>query len=447
MIRTLTPLQSPYIKVEAQVIANSVQNGKNMLPQNRMNNYYVAPSAKKIATYIVNQLFGSEITTQTEGLDIGWLMPSLKKALELGVYQKEAFIYIHKYNNKIYLECLRPTDLVDVVQNWDIVSQATIVQEYPYDKDCYLLKRIVTILNGQSKVEFKAFKEKNGKEEEVSINEFNMIFGTDYLPSYLLNYEVLINIDLGEDFFENSRHLINQEVKILNIFSEEIEKTRTKIVTSQHYSTGDVTTQWKPTSTQFIDNTLQVNLIRDYFTMLPGDKDHQFFEYLQGDIRYQEYIESFKFYDYQIIQMAGLSPSTFGYEKDAYQNTATVDVSKNASEMTIEALKIQTRPQISKLLENISKAQISLKITDNSLPIETANDWDYGPNEAFDDMKKIAVLKQVQSVSTVPTRQKMAILAPIIKKLIDTDVDEKDIDELVAELDKDNKMKIEFGEI
>ena len=236
MIRTLTPLQAPYIKVEAKIIANSVQNGKNMLPQEKQNNYYIAPSAKKIATYIINQLFGSEIVTQVENLDIGWLMPSLKKVLELSVYQKEAFIYIHKYNNKIYLECLKITDLCDIVQNWDVVQQATIVQEYYYENECYLLKRIVTILNGQSKVEFKAFKETNNKEEEITINQFNMMFLTDYEPSYLLNYEVLINVDLGEDFFENSRHLINQSVKILNTFAEEIDKTKTKIVTRQHLS-------------------------------------------------------------------------------------------------------------------------------------------------------------------------------------------------------------------
>ena len=37
--------------------------------------------------------------------------------------------------------------------------------------------------------------------------------------------------------------------------------------------------------------------------------------------------------------MAGLSPATFGYEKDAYMNTANVDLSANASEMTIEGYK------------------------------------------------------------------------------------------------------------
>lgn len=228
MIRTLTPLQSPYIKVEAQVIANSVQNGKNLLPQNKQNCYYVAPSAKKIATYIINQIFGSEIVTQTEGLQVGWLMPSLKQALELGIYQTQSFVYIHKYNNKIYLECLRPTDLIDIKQNWDVINEATIVQEFYADNECYLLKRKVTILNGQSKVDFEVTKEVQGKEEKVSIDLFNAIFGTDYKPSYLLDYEVLINIDLGQDFFENSKYLISSEIKILNIFSEEYEKTNQK---------------------------------------------------------------------------------------------------------------------------------------------------------------------------------------------------------------------------
>ena len=84
---------------------------------------------RKIATYIVNQIFGSELVTQTEGLQIGWLMPTLKSALELSVYQVESFIWIHKYNNKIYLECLKRTDIFDLVQKYDDVVSGRIVQE------------------------------------------------------------------------------------------------------------------------------------------------------------------------------------------------------------------------------------------------------------------------------------------------------------------------------
>ena len=65
------------------------------------------------------------------------------------------------------------------------------------------------------------------------------------------------------------------------------------------------------TNTYFNVNQVSVGKLQDYFTLMPGDRDHQIFEFLQGDVRVKEYIESFKFYDYQIIQMAGLSPATF----------------------------------------------------------------------------------------------------------------------------------------
>ena len=56
--------------------------------------------------------------------------------------------------------------------------------------------------------------------------------------------------------------------------------------------------------------------------------------------------------------MSGLSPATFGYEKDAYMN-ANVDLSANASEMTIESIKVQITNQLNRLFENIVKLQRS----------------------------------------------------------------------------------------
>ena len=87
---------------------------------------------------------------------------------------------------------------------------------------------------------------------------------------------------------------------------------------------------------------------------MEGDKDHQIFQFLQGEVRTKEYEETFKFYDYQIIQMAGLSPASFGYEKDSYMNVANIDLSANASEMTIEAIKRQIEPQINRLIERLT---------------------------------------------------------------------------------------------
>ena len=147
--------------------------------------------------------------------------------------------------------------------------------------------------------------------------------------------------------------------------------------------------------------------------------------------------------------MAGLSPSSFGYEKDAYQNKDSVDLSKNNSDMTVEAIKTQIEPQINKLIENIVKAQQSQNITINMIPSEL--NWDYGANEKFDDMKKLQVLSRVQAVGSVPYSIKAKIITPILKKLIDDDYvskNVKEIEELIkANKDEEEAMNIEFGEV
>ena len=183
--------------------------------------------------------------------------------------------------------------------------------------------------------------------------------------------------------------------------------------------------------------------MQDYFTLLPGDKEHYVFEYLQGDVRTKEYIETFKFYDYQIIQMAGLSPASFGYEKDAYMNKENVDLSANASEMTIEAIKTQIASQIDNLITNIVKLQQSQNITENELPTELM--WDYGSNERFDDMKKIDVLNRIQRTMAVPYKTRVKIVAPLLNKLIDEDITD---DDLVQEYQEEaDRINVEFGEI
>ena len=140
--------------------------------------------------------------------------------------------------------------------------------------------------------------------------------------------------------------------------------------------------------------------------------------------------------------MAGLSPATFGYEKDAYMNNANVDLSANASEMTIEAIKRQLEPQINRLIENIIRLQTSQDITENVIP--TVVDWDYGANERMDDMKKIEVMQQIQRVGSIPYSVRAKILTPILNKLIDNDMTEE---ELVKAYDIENNTRIEFGEL
>lgn len=431
-------LKAPYIKVDV-VVSHSLKDTK------RETNYVIAPSGKKIATYIVNQIFGSDLVTQTEGLNINWLMPTLKEALELGIYQCESFIYIHKFDNKIYLECIKKSDIHDIIQKFDKVMGATIEQEFDgLDGEKYLLKRIIKIENGNSYIEMKPYQvTKKGELLPIQLGTFNKLTGNEYVSKYILPYEVLINIDLGQDFFKDSAKLLNEEMNVINVIADEIEKTRTRIATTQHYQSGDVYTQWQPSSSHYKVDTMSVGSLQDYFTLLPGDREHQMFEFLQGNVRVQEYMTTFKFYDQQIIQMAGLSPASFGYEKDAYMNETNVDLSKNASDMTIEAIKSQIEPQINKLLENIVKAQRSQGITINIIPNEL--NWDYGNNEKFDDMKKIQVLSRINKVASIPYSYRAKIVAPILNKLIDT---EQDIEDLLLEHQKEGEnIKIDFGEV
>lgn len=441
-------LEAPYIKVEATVTQPGITNGKPNIY--RKSKYIIAPSGKKVATYIVNQIFGSDLVTQTEGLNINWLMPTLKESLELAVYEEESFILIHKFDDKIYLECIKKSDIHDLVQKFDKIISGTIIQQYDTNEDIYELHRNIKIDNGITYMEMKTYKlDSKSKLIPVDINVFNKYTSNDYLPMYILPYEILINIDIGQDFFKDSKKFINEEMKIFNVFADEIEKTKTRIVTTQHFQSGDIVTNWTPASTHYKVDTLTVGNLQDYFTLLPGDKDHQMFEFLQGSIRVNDYINSFKFCDYQIIQMAGLSPASFGYEKDAYQNVDSIDLSKNNSDMTIEAIKTQIEPQINHLLENIIKAQQSQGITKNLIPSEL--NWDYGLNEKLTDMKKLQVLNKVQSVGSVPYSIKAKIITPILKKLIEDDIDKKDIltiERLIEENEKERKsIEIEYGEV
>ena len=237
-------LEAPYIKVEATVTQPGMTNGKPNIF--RKSKYIVAPSGKKVATYIVNQIFGSDLVTQTEGLNINWLMPTLKESLELAVYEEESFILIHKFDNKIYLECIKKSDIHDLVQKFDKVISGTIIQEYDTSDETYELHREILIDNGITYMNMKAFKIDGSKLVPIDINTFNKYTSNDYLPKYVLPYEILINIDIGQDFFKDSKKFINEEMEIFNTFSDEIEKTKTKIATTQHFQSGDIVTNWQP---------------------------------------------------------------------------------------------------------------------------------------------------------------------------------------------------------
>lgn len=441
-IRQSELLQSPYIKIKAKVTMPGTTNGiPNIKEEDR---FVVAPSAKKIATYIRNQLFGSDLVTQTEGLDINWLMPTLGQSLEEAIYDKESFIYIHKFDNKVYLECLHKCQLHNLVQRYDKIIRCDIIQDFEGEEAEYSLERHIEIKgDGTSVITFKAYeREKKDKEwVEIPLSRFNYITDSDYKPVYNLPYEPIINIDIGQDFFKDSEKFINEEMIIFNTLGEEIEKTKTRIVTTQHYQTGDIASNWRPASNMYEVQTIEVNHLQDYFTLLPGDREHQMFEFLQGDIRVQQYIDSFKFCDYQIIQMANLSPATFGYEKDSYQNVASIDLNANITEMTIEAIKRQLEPQINKLIENIIKLQQSQNMNENLIPTDLT--WDYGVNERFDDMKKLQVLGAIQRTTAVPYSVRAKIITPILNKLIDEPTDEENLVKAYKEEEKDIRVAYE----
>ena len=441
-IKTTGIWEAPFIQIKAKVVMPGETNGKPNIEYKE--DYVIAPSAKKIATYIRNQLFGSELVSKTENLEINWLMPTLSESLERAIYQTESFIYLHKYEDKVYLECLNKNDIHDLVQVFDQVKEATIKQEFVDGKDTYELDRKITIVgDGTSIIEFRAYLIEKNKPIEISIERFNSIFNTEYERIENKPYEVLVNIDTGQDFFRDSKKLLNEEMVLINTIAEEIEKTKTRIVTTQHYQSGDIVGSWNPSSNMYDVQQMNLGSLQDYFTLLPGDREHQVFEFLQGDIRVKEYVDTFKFYDYQIIQMANLSPATFGYEKDAYQNVASIDLNANTTEMTIEAIKKQIEPQINKLIENIVKLQQSQGITTNAIPAEVV--WDYGSNERFDDMKKLDVLSKVQRTMSVPYQMRAKINLPILNKLVDEKIDEESLikayKEGISQLDEINTVR------
>ena len=442
-LRRNVELEAPYIKVNVEVASPGTTNGVPNIKKKEQ--YVLAPSAKKIGTYIRNQLFGSDLLTQTDGLDINWLMPTLSEALELSVYEEESFIYLHKFDNKIYLECIKKCDIHNLVQKYDKIISCEIIQDFPTENYDYSLHRKIQIIDGNSIINMVAYrKEKRAnKYDEISINEYNRVFGTEYKRVYQVPYEVIVNIDIGQDFFKDSVKLLNEEVEIYNTMCEEVQKTKTRIATTQHFQSGDIYNQWQPSANLYDVKTLSVGGMQDFFTLLPGDKEHSVFEYLQGNLRVDDYINTFKFCDFQVIQMANLSPQSFGYEKDAYQNIASIDLSMNMTEMTIEAIKRQIEPQINHLIENIVKLQELLDITDNKkIPVDLV--WDFGDNEKLDDDKKIRTLQALQRVMAIPYRTRAKILTPILNKLMDEKVDAEDITQIYNQEKED--LKIDYEE-
>jgi hypothetical protein len=142
--------------------------------------------------------------------------------------------------------------------------------------------------------------------------------------------------------------------------------------------------------------------------------------------------------------MANLSPATFGYEKDSYQNVASVDLSMNLTDMTIEAIKKQIEPQVNHLIEQVIKLQELLNV-DETQRIPRNLVWDYGTNEKLDDNKKISTLSAIQRVMSIPYSTRAKIITPILNKLLDTKISEEDMVESYKE--EREEIKVDYGEI
>lgn len=272
-LKEFKPLEAPFIKVRAEVTYNAKINGKKPKVKKEIK-YKLAPSGKKIATYITNQVFGSDIVLQAKEYNINWLMPTLKEVLENCIYCKEAFVYLHKFDDKVYLECIKPNNIFDIKQKYDKIFEATIIEcfdEGEIGTDDYKLElhRQIKMENGKSYINFQAYTiDKYGKEMPIPISRFNQIMGTDYLDNYILPYEVLINIDCGQEFFKDSKKLLLEEMNILDVIASEVDKTQTRIATTQHFQTGNIVTSWKPI-TQYNVQQLNVGKLQDFFTLLP----------------------------------------------------------------------------------------------------------------------------------------------------------------------------------
>ena len=330
------------------------------------------------------------------------------------------------------------------MQKYDKIYSCDIIQDFDetpnYD---YQLKRHIELHNGNTTLIFSAYRKEKDTDKwfEITIDQFNNEFDTDYVRVYELPYEVLINIDIGQDFFKDSVKFLNEEMEVYNTLCEEVQKTKTRIATTQHFQSGDIYNKWQPMANTYDVKTLTVGDMQDFFTLLPGDKEHSVFEYLQGNLRVNDYINTFKFCDYQVIQMANLSPASFGYEKDNYQNVASVNLSMNLSEMTIEAIKKQIEPQVNHLIENIIKLQELLGIEENKIPSDLV--WDYGNNEKIDDDKKIRTLKAIQSTMAIPYKTRAKIMTPILNKLIDEKIDPETLTKDYIKEEKDLKISYE----
>ena len=271
-LKEFRPLEAPFIRINVEVTYNSKINGKAPKVKKEIK-YKIAPSGKKIATYITNQIFGSDIVMEAKEYNVNWLMPTLKEVLENCIYCKEAFVYLHKFDDKVYLECIKPNNIFDIKQKYDKVYEATIVEcfdEEETGEDIKLeLHRKIQMDNGKSYIEFQAYQiDKYGKQMPIPISKFNDIMGTDFLDKYILPYEVLINIDCGQEFFKDSKKLLLEEMNVLNTLAEEVEKTKTRIATTQHFQTGNIVTSWKPIQ-QYNVQQLNVGKMQDFFTLLP----------------------------------------------------------------------------------------------------------------------------------------------------------------------------------
>ena len=86
---------------------------------------------------------------------------------------------------------------------------------------------------------------------------------------------------------------------------------------------------------------------------------------------------------------------------------------------------------------------MALGIEENKIPSDLV--WDYGDNERLDDMKKLDVLQKIQRTTGIPYSIRSKIIAPMLNKLIDENIES---DTLFEEYQKEREdIKLEYEEI
>ena len=173
---------APFIKVDVEVTMPGSHNGTPNITKTE-SKYVVAPTAKKIATYMTNQIFGSDILTGVAGMNVSWIMPTLKESFENAIYCTESFIQILIFEGRVYLKFVPKCQIFNLVQNFDKVKSCSIIDETD-DGECRLERDMEFFYEDGSEMTVMAMtafqKDRNGEFFKMPLSSYNNRYGTDW---------------------------------------------------------------------------------------------------------------------------------------------------------------------------------------------------------------------------------------------------------------------------